>query len=199
MIKSLIPSVFLAASLGILAPISQAQAAILVFTANLSGANETPPNNSSGTGTALVKLDDVANTLQVQVSFSGLTGTTTNAHIHSATTVPGMGVAGVATPVPSFPGFPSGISSGTYDNLFDMTLASSYNPTFITNNGGTVSTAQAALFAGIQEGKAYFNLHSSAFPGGEISGFFVAVPESSSLLGLLTLGTIGLIVSLKRS
>jgi hypothetical protein len=134
----------------------------------------------------------------VQVAFSGLTGTITVAHIHSATAVPGVGTAVVATPTPTFPGFPSGVTSGSYDQLFDMTLASSYRAGFITSNGGTPATAQIALFEGIQSGKAYVNLHTTTFPGGEIRGFLQPVPEPSSTVGFLALGTLGAASTLIR-
>jgi hypothetical protein len=41
-----------------------------------------------------------------------------------------------------------GVMDGTYSMLFDTTLASTYNPAFVTANGGTVAAAEAALFAG---------------------------------------------------
>jgi hypothetical protein len=57
-----------------------------------------------------------------------------------------------------------------------MLLASSYNPSFVTNNGGTPASAWAALRAGISAGKAYLNIHSTTFPGGEIRGFLNLCP-----------------------
>jgi hypothetical protein len=196
--KYLLPSIFLAATIVVIAPVSQAQAATFVFAANLTGANEAPPNASPGTGTALVTLDEMANTMRVEVTFSGLSGNTTAAHIHSPTATPGTGIAGVATALPTFPGFPLGVTSGNYDKTFDMTLASSYNPSFITANGGTTAIAEAALFNGIKSGKAYLNIHTTFRPGGEIRGFLVSVPEPSSTLGFLALGTLGAASTLKR-
>ena len=61
-------------------------------------------------------------------------------------------------------------------HTFDMTLSSSYNAPFITNNGGTTASAEAALLAGVEAGKAYLNIHSSTFAGGEIRGFLVPLP-----------------------
>ena len=168
----------------------------LLFVASLSGAAEAPPNISPGTGFAMVTIDSVAHTMRVQVTFSGLvtTGTgTTASHIHSATAVPFTGTAGVATTLPTFPGFPLGVTSGTYDQTFDMTMLSSYNPAFVTANGGTAASAEAALFSGITTGHAYLNIHSSTFGGGEIRGFLVPIPEPTTIVLLATgLGSLGL-------
>ena len=43
----------------------------------------------------------------------------------------------VATGVPTFLGFPTGVTNGYYDHTFDLTLASSFNPAYVTANGGT--------------------------------------------------------------
>ncbi|MGE0479874.1 MAG: CHRD domain-containing protein [Phycisphaerae bacterium] len=158
-----------------------AQAELLEYTASLSGPAEEPPNASPGTGIALVDIDTVALTVRVQASFSGLIGNVTNAHIHAATAVPGAGTAGVATTTPTFPGFPGGGTSGAYDMTFDMTLASSFNASYVTANGGTVDSARAALFSAIDTGRAYFNIHSTTFGGGEIRGFLTPVPEPTTL------------------
>lgn len=163
---------------------STAQADLIIFTATLSGPAESPPNASPGTGSGQVGWDTIANTMRVQATFSGLMGTTTASHIHAATVNPGVGTAGVATQTPSFSGFPLGVTAGVMDTTFDMTLASSYNPSFITANGGSPATAQVALFNALSTGRAYFNIHSQTFPGGEIRGFLVPAPANAMLLGL---------------
>ncbi|MBZ0268797.1 CHRD domain-containing protein, partial [bacterium] len=56
--------------------------ALETYRADLSGANEVPPNASPGTGTAYVVIDTAANTLQYHISYSGLTAAETAAHIH---------------------------------------------------------------------------------------------------------------------
>ena len=192
--KRTFQTVLLALAVTSLSAASNAQ----VFVADLSGLNESPPNASPGTGLATVTLDALAHTLRVEITFSGLLGTTTASHIHSATAVPGTGNAGVATTTPTFAGFPLGVTSGTYDNTLDLTASSSYNPAFITANGGTTSGAEAALIAGITGGKAYLNIHTSVVPSGEIRGFLVqAVPEPGIMAMAVGLG-VGTVLLIRR-
>lgn len=176
-----------------------AQAAVNVYTATLSGPAEQPPNASPGTGSATVTIDTVANTMRVQATFSGLTSGTTASHIHAPTATPLSGTAGVATTLPSFPGFPLGVTSGTFDNTFDLLTAGSYNPAFITANGGTPASAEAALLAAIAAGRAYLNIHTSNFQSGEIRGFLVAVPEPASwMMMLIGFGALGMVVRRRK-
>jgi hypothetical protein len=148
-----------------------------VYYATLTGPAEVPPNVSPGTGKALVTIDLAASTMRVQASFSGLLAGVTASHIHAPTTVAGAGTAGVATTLPTFPGFPAGVTAGTYDQTFNMLLASSYNPAYMNANGGTPTSAFAALTTAIAAGKSYLNIHSTMFPGGEIRGFLLACPN----------------------
>jgi hypothetical protein len=145
-----------------------------IYTAILSGAAESPANSSPGTGKGTVTITGTM--MRVQANFSGLVAPVTASHIHAATAVPGVGTAGVATTVPTFTGFPSGVTAGTYDRVFDMTLASSYNPAYITANGGSPASAFAALKTAMDNGRSYLNIHSSTFPGGEIRGFLLICP-----------------------
>ena len=55
-------------------------------------------------------------------------------------------------------------------SVFDLTMSSSYNPAFITANGGTVATAEAALIQGMLAGQSYINIHTTGNPTGEIRG-----------------------------
>jgi hypothetical protein len=150
---------------------SFALAAQIITTTSLSGPKENPTNTSPGVGSAQVILDTTAHTLRVAVTFSGLTAGTTASHLHCCVAPPGN--AGVATTTPSFVGFPLGVTAGGMDQTYDTSQASTWNPAFITANGGTPLSAEAALAAGIQNGQVYLNIHTTAFPGGEIRGFLV--------------------------
>lgn len=172
-----------------------ARADQLVFTTTLTGSQEVPPSGSPGIGSALVTLDTVTNILTINVSFAGLVSPTTASHIHCCTG-PGAN-AMVATAVPTFPGFPLGVTTGTYLMSFDLTSAATYNPAFIAANGGTVAAAQAAFIAGLTSGQTYLNIHTVQFPGGEIRGQLGEIPEPASLL-LLATGIIGAAGALRR-
>lgn len=168
-----------------------ARGTVTEFTALLSGPAESPPNASTGTGFADVIYDSIAQSLRVEVTFSGLSSPDTASHIHATTTAPFTGTAGVATTVPTFPGFPTGVTAGSYDQTLDLTSASSFNPAFVTANGGTVAGAEAALVAALFNGEAYLNIHTVTSPGGEIRGF-LRVPDNSTTVVLLALGLLAI-------
>jgi|KBSMisStaDraftv2_1062788.scaffolds.fasta_scaffold306610_2 hypothetical protein len=202
-----VASALIAAALSVV----PAAAATIPFSAILSPANEVPPTASTGSGTAILDLDVVAHTLRVQITFSGLVPTapagspvgTTASHIHCCLTSPfATGVnAGVATTTPTFAGFPLGVLAGTYDNTLDLTSASSYNPAFVTSPlvGGSVANAEATLINGLLSGLTYLNVHTNAFPGGEIRGFVVQVPEPETYALLLAgLAMIGIAMRKRR-
>ena len=161
---------------------SVASAATLTYIAILSGPNESPANTSPGTGRGVITINTTTNMMEVAVQFSGLTSPTTASHIHCCTMTPFAGTAAVATQTPTFPGFPLGVTTGVYDQTFDLTLASTYNTSFVTASGGSVSAAESTFLAGIAAGDTYLNIHTSAFPSGEIRGFLVPAPEPATVL-----------------
>jgi CHRD domain-containing protein len=177
-----LPALVAAALLG---SVTFAHAAVLTYAATLTGPNESPPNASPGIGSGQVDVNTTTHQMHVFAHFSGLTGNTTASHIHAPTAVAGTGTASVATTTPTFAGFPLGVKFGEYDIILDLTLASSYNPSFVTANGGTTAGAEAALLAALAAGKAYLNIHSSTFGGGEIRGFLTdaTTPAQSSTWG----------------
>ena len=168
-----------------------AHATPIHFAVTLSGANEVPPVSPAGTGQALITLDPTAQTLQLNVTFSGLTSNDVAAHIHCCLTIPFVpGNVGVATTVPAFTGFPLGVTSGNYSSpVFDLTQAGIYNPAFVTLQG-SLAQAEASFISGILTGRVYLNIHTVNNGGGEIRGFLFATPEPASLV-LLGLGFLG--------
>jgi hypothetical protein len=174
-----------------------AQAQVFTFVASLDGPSEAPPNASPATGSTTMIFDATANILTISASFTGLMGNTTAAHIHAPTAVGLTGTAGVAVHSPSLAGFPLGVTSGSYSMNYDLASTGTYHSTFLANNGGTVTSAEAALLGYLQSGRAYLNIHTAAFPGGEIRGFLTPVPEPATTAALAG-GALGAFALVRR-
>ncbi len=118
---------------------------VVTLTATLSGSQEVPPNMSGGMGQARLTFNKDTNDLQYTVSYSGLTGAATGAHIHG----------------PAAAGANAGVKVGFANPASPITGSAKLDP------------AQAAdLLAGLY----YVNVHTAAYPGGEIRGQLKLAP-----------------------
>jgi hypothetical protein len=169
--KHVLSVLALAAASSAIAVPASATPADPTYRAVASGALETPPNASPGT--SLVTIDLGGKEMLVDLPFRDLEGTTTAAHIHCCTSAAFTGVAPVAVP---FPDFPLGVHAGTYSNAIPLGDEMTYDPAFLSAHGGSVSGAAAALTDAIAANEAYVNIHTSAYPNGEIRGWLVAAP-----------------------
>src|SRR5262249_8343131 len=131
------------------------------FQATLSGLGENPVNGSSATGFGTVVLNAAQTQITVNESWSGLTTPATASHI------PGPG--GVGTNASVIFGF-LGVPAATSGSIPEQTFT-------------TVTAQQVSWFF---SGFMYMNVHDSTFPGGEIRGQLILVPEPSTvaLVGL---------------
>jgi len=116
----------------------------------LSGRQEVPPVVSTGTGTAAIDIAIDRKQATVTVEVTGLTDITA-AHIH-------FGVPGVDGPI-IFP-----LATTAFTSPLTVTLTEA---DFLPADN--VATFDAALYA-IEQGNMYVNVHTVAFPNGEIRG-----------------------------
>jgi hypothetical protein len=171
--------------------------AALAHTTTFTGSFAAEAAGATGSGTLMMEYDEDGHTLLINASWAGLSGNTTTAHIHCCTASANTGTAGVALAQGGMlPGFTLGVSSGSYTRVIDLTQASQYSATFVSASGGTTALAEARLIDNLTSGKAYFNIHTSTFGGGEIRTFVTATPvpepETYALM-LAGLGLVGLV------
>lgn len=119
------------------------------YFADLNGHQENPDVATAATGTGLAVISADASTVTYLITYSGLSGTVNASHIHTGAVGSNGGVILPITPGPS-------PMSGT------LTAA-------IFTASGPVTTFAEAI-AAIRAGTTYFNLHTTANPGGEIRG-----------------------------
>lgn len=168
-----------------------AQAHTIVF----EGTFGPEATGATGTGTLKLEYDHDGHTLLIDATWAGLSGNTTNAHIHCCTALPNTATAGVALgqqPENRLPDFPLGVKAARYLKVIDLTLANQYSATFLTVSGGTTALAEERLISNLKSGNAYFNIHTSTFGSGEIRAFVTQVPEPQTYaLMLAGLGVMG--------
>jgi hypothetical protein len=164
-----------------------AQAAVTQY--SITFAPEAVGATGSGAGSAI--YDDATHLLQLQATYSGLSGNVSQTHIHGPTANPGVGTSGIMVGNTTLPNFTLGATSGTYSQTLDLTQSSIYNAGFLSGaGGGTAAGAETAFINAANQGRAYWNIHTSTFGGGEIRGFLTVVPEPSSV-ALASLGILG--------
>jgi hypothetical protein len=112
-----------------------------IYDAALSGAQEVPPVATNAAGQAEVQLDTLTNVIKWKVTYSGLTGPVSGAHIHG----------------PAGPGQNAGVVVGFSGNLNAQPIL-----------GESKLTPQQA--DQLASGQWYVNLHTAANPNGEIRG-----------------------------
>jgi hypothetical protein len=160
-----------------------------------SGALETPPNASPASSIVTIDLGNGNRQLFVDAPFRDLQGNAIDAHIHCCTTTPFSGVAPVAVP---FGGFPTGVRAGTYTGAIPLGAETSYDPAFLSMHGGTPQGAAAALLEAIAANEAYVNIHSTAFPNGELRGWLVAAPVPEPGAWAMLAGGLGALAWMRR-
>jgi hypothetical protein len=123
----------------------------------LTGAQENPAVATAATGQGTVVISADGSTITYIVTYSGLSGTVNAAHIHTGA----MGTnGGVILP----------LTAGPSPMVGTLTAAN------FSASGAVTTFAQAV--AAIRAGTTYFNLHTTANPGGEIRGQIVAAGDA---------------------
>lgn len=133
----------------------------ITYVAELRPQNEVPPATSSAFGSAFVTLDLVNNTIAWEVNSKGVVSPTVS-HIH-------RGAAGTGGPVIiNFATSPSQLVNGH----------TSGSATIAAQQSSSLTAADLVNLANPSTAIGYYvNLHSSAFPAGEIRGALVPANE----------------------
>jgi hypothetical protein len=124
------------------------------FTGTLNAASGVPPTSSTATGTVTLDFDGET-TVQYRIDVTGLNGPTT-AHIHS-------GVAGATGPV-RVTLFDAGGTGAPTTPVNGELVEDSFDSSDVQG------IDFAALIEELRDGNAYVDVHTSAFPEGEIRG-----------------------------
>jgi hypothetical protein len=162
-----------------------ATAATKVYTIHLGGANEVPANPSPATGLAVLTVDDSADTISFAIGAMNLQGAFTMSHIHAA-------AAGANGPVVfSF--------GSTADLQGPVTIGGTAVPGSYALLGSHKPASPLADQINAAPWNYYVNVHTQAYPGGEVRGQVSAIPEPAPLATMLAgLGVVGLLARRRR-
>jgi hypothetical protein len=143
--------------------------------AALDAINELPTCFSGGEGTFTATINEGDTAIDYELSYDGLFGTVTQAHIHFGKPIEQGGIvvflcsnlanppAGLPANTPACP--PSGTVTGT---LTASSIISSANAQNQGINAGDLAKLLVAIRFG--DGFTYANVHTTVCPGGEIRG-----------------------------
>jgi hypothetical protein len=149
-----------------LSPAAEGNGGSKVIRAQLSGFQETPlALSSAGSGSFRARIDKATQTISYQLSYDGLEGTVTQAHIHLGS-----------------PSQTGGVSVFLCSNLGNGPVGTQACPPAPATITGTIQAANvigpagqgiaagefAELLAAIRADSTYVNVHSTLYPGGEI-------------------------------
>ncbi len=133
----------------------------------MTGYEETPASLSTvATGAFTARLNDAGTSLHYKLTYSGLEGTVTQAHVHFGARATSGGVSFFLCGTAAAPG-PAGTPAcptpgGTVEG--DIDAADVIGPATQGIEVGAFNEILAAMRAGV----AYANVHSTKWPGGEI-------------------------------
>jgi hypothetical protein len=131
--------------------------------ADLSGYEEVPAISSTGTGKLRLKVDEANQTIDYELSYENLEGTTTTAsHIHLGQKSVNGGVIAFFCGGGGRPPCTSG--SGTFSGT--ITAADVIGPAA----QGIAAGEFAEVLRALRAGQIYVNVHTNKHPGGEIRG-----------------------------
>jgi len=132
---------------------------------DLNGYEENPDISTVATGSFKVTIDDDAQTLSYKLSYSGLEGTVTQAHIHFSKRAVNGGITlflcGTAIALG-----PAGTPTCPADGTVSRTVTAA--DILAPGTQGIEAGNFAELAAALRAGETYANVHSSKWPGGEI-------------------------------
>jgi hypothetical protein len=167
---------------------ASSNAAIISTNFMLDGGQEVPPNSSNALGVATIDYDTTTDTFDITVLAVGIAladlrpvgPNSTPIHIHLAPAGSNGGIV---------------IDLGFLASFQQAGLGIEYSATDVAAGGtfGNVSSDPATVQQAFRQGNLYVNIHTNAFPGGEIRGQIppIPTPATAALIGAAGLLAVG--------